>query len=149
MAYSRYAICGAMPMTAETAIVVLLLVGILIALGAQAFRISAWWLLGGGSLAAAVVVLVAAAELSTPCSSTLGDGSGGLAALFVVSLILSLVLYAGAAVAGVIDGLRSVKEGRQGRAVALFVLCPLASVVAGAIVLYAAIGAAFHCFELN
>jgi hypothetical protein len=122
MAYSRYAIHGRRPMTAETTIVVLGMLGLLVACGAQAIDISPWRLFGVGCLPGALVV--------------------GLAVFFLIALGSSLVLYAGTAVGGVIDGIRS--GGGSGANV---VLCPIVGFGCGAVVLYAAFAAAFHCFE--
>jgi hypothetical protein len=148
MTYGRYAIQRSMPMTAETSIAVLVLVGIFIAVGAQVFRISAWRLFGAGCVPAAIVVAVSAWVLSTPCGPTENQGPRALGVLILICLGLSLVLYAGAAVAGVIDGLRAGKAGRSASALGYFVLCPVVSVIGGGVVLYAAIGTFFHCFEL-
>jgi hypothetical protein len=127
-------------MTAETTIVVLGMLGLLVAFGAQAVDISPWRLFGVGCLPGALVVGLAVWEVSTPCGEA--HSTRSLGALFLIALGSSLVLYAGTAVGGVIDGIRS--NGGSG---ANAVLCPLVGFVCGAIVLYAAFAAAFHCFE--
>jgi hypothetical protein len=140
MAYSRYAIQGRRAMSSETTIVVGGVLGILVAFGALALDISPWRLFGVGCVPAAVVVGLAVWEVSTPCGES--HDTRALGVLFLIALGSSLVLYAATAAGGVIDGVRS-----GGRSAANAVLCPLASFVCGAIVLYAAFGAVFHCFE--
>jgi hypothetical protein len=140
MAYSRYAIQSRLEMTADTTLLVLGLLGILVAFGAQALGISPWRVFGAGCVAAALVVALAVWEVSMPCGEP--HGTRGTGVVFLLALGASLVLYAATAIGGVIDGIRS---GRG--SAANVVLCPLAGVVCGAIVLYAAFGAVFHCFE--
>jgi hypothetical protein len=127
-------------MTSETTFVLLGVIGILVAFGAQALAISPWRLFGVGCAPAALVVGLALWEVSTPCGEA--HDTRALGVLFLIALGSSLVLYAATAVGGVIDGIRS-----GGGSAANVVLCPLASFVCGAIVLYATFGAVFHCFE--
>ena len=133
-------------MTAGETILVLGLIGVFVALYAHSRGVSSWWLFGGGCVPGVVVVLLAVQVLSTPCDQPdTGGVSGGF---FVICLGLSLTLYAAAAFAGVLDGVRFAKAGLGGWAFSRFVACPLASAVGVGVDLYLALGAFFHCFEL-
>jgi uncharacterized membrane protein len=65
----------------------------------------------------------------------------------LLALLSSVTLYGAAAVAGVIQGVRSRKAAGFGKVLSHVVVCPLASVLGGGLVLVATVAAAFHCFE--
>jgi hypothetical protein len=134
-------------MSFEGTVAAIVLVGFAVAIVALARGISSWRLFFVGCVPAAVVVALAVREINTPCDHS--EDSGVVAVLFVGALLGSLTLYAAAAVAGFIQGLRSGKAGGYGKALSYVVACPLASVLGGAVVLYTALIAALHCFELS
>jgi uncharacterized membrane protein YjgN (DUF898 family) len=132
-------------MTFETTVVLIALVGIVVAVGAHAYGISSWRLFTFGCVPAAVVLALAVWEIGRPCDHH--GVSKALGVLFLIGLLASLTLYAAAAVAGVIEGVRSGKAGSHGNAFASFVVCPLVCVLGGGLVLFAALATALHCYE--
>jgi hypothetical protein len=131
-------------MTFETTLALIALVGIVLAVGAQAYGISSWLLFAFGCIPAAVVLALAAWEVSTPCDHR--NASRAVGVLFLLALLSSMTVYAGAALAGVIDGLRWAKARGYGKALS-YLACPLACVLGGGLVLYAALAVLFHCYE--
>ena len=132
-------------MELDTALVLMLLGAGLVALVATAFEVSSWWVFTLASGAGAVILVFAAQELSESCWSGTTTGTDGR--LFGILAVASLVLYAAAALRAVIDGVRLGKAGDRDAAVARYVACPLASILAGGVVFYAVLAAALHCIN--
>ena len=132
-------------MSFDTVMVLILLVGIFVAIGAHAYGISSWRLFVFGCIPAAVALGLAAWEINRSCDHP--EDPGALEVLFLVPFALSLTLYVGSAVAGVVEGLRTGKAEGYGMAFANLVVCPLTCILAGGLVVFAALGAALHCFE--
>jgi hypothetical protein len=142
MAYSKYAIQGIRRVTLGGIVGLMGLAGVVVAVVGLAFGISSWRMFAFGCVPAAVVLALAVREMDRPCGH--GGSSDGIQALFLIGLVLSLTLYAAAAFAGVIEGLRWSKAGAYGKAFSHFA-CPLASVLGGGLLLFAALVAALHC----
>jgi hypothetical protein len=132
-------------MELDTTLVLMLLGAGLVALVATALELSPWWMFTLASAAGAVILVFAAQELSESCWSGTTTGTDGR--LFGILAVASLVLYAAAALRAVIDGVRLGKAGDRDAAVARYVACPLASILAGGVVFYAVLAAALHCIN--
>ena len=89
--------------------------------------------------------MFAAQELSESCWGGTTTGADG--PFFGIITVLSLVLYAAAALCAVIDGARLSKAGDRDAAVSRYVACPLASVAAGGVVFFFVLAAAVHCID--
>jgi hypothetical protein len=130
-------------MEPDTTLVLMALGAALVAVVATALELSPWWVFAVASGAGTVILLFAAQELSESCWTPTGaDGR-----LFGILAVLSLVLYAAAALRAVIDGVRLRKAGDHDAAVSRYVVCPLASILAGGVVFYAVLAAALHCIN--
>jgi hypothetical protein len=132
-------------MTLEATVAGIALVGFVVAAVALAYGISSWRLFVFGCIPAAVALGLAAWEINRSCDHP--EDPTALEVLFLVPFLLSLTLYVGSAVAGVVEGLRSGKAEGYGKAFASLVVCPLTCILAGGLVFFAALGAALHCYE--
>src|SRR5437764_8751083 len=100
-------------MTPETILVVIALGAIVVGFGAAALKLSPWRVFGIAWFPTAVVLVLAERETSRACDSS---PTGGAAGLFETAAIMSVTLFAAAAVAGVADGVRLVAEKEYGSA---------------------------------
>ena len=143
MAYSRHAIRRKGLMTFQTIVVLMALGAVVVAVGAAASHVSAWWVFGVACFPSAVVLVLAEREISRPCSTW--TATNAAAGLGETAVVLSVTLFAAAALAGIVDGVRLGKAGRYGAAFSRFAVCPLTSALGVGLVLYAVLGAALHC----
>jgi hypothetical protein len=132
-------------MDLDTTLVLMLLGAGLVAVVATALELSPWWMFTLASGAGAVILVFAAQELSESCWSGPATGTDGR--LFGILTVVSLVLYAAAALRAVIDGVQLSKAGDRDAAVSRYFACPLASILAGGVVFYAVLAAALHCIN--
>jgi hypothetical protein len=145
MTYSRHAIPRKSLMTLQTAVVLIALGAVAVAVGTVAYRVSPWWAFGVACVPAAVVLVLVEREISGPCSTTAATSTS--AALFETAVVLSVTLFAAAALAGIVDGVRMGTAGRYGAAFSRLVVCPLTSAVGVGLVLYGLLGAALRCLD--
>ena len=132
-------------MEPDTTLVQMALGAALVAVVATAARVSPWWVFALASGAGVGVLVVAKQELNESCwTASASNTDGRLAGILFVA---SLVLYAAAALRAVIDGRRLSKAGARDAAVSRYLACPLASIVAGGAVFFAALSAALHCIN--
>jgi hypothetical protein len=115
-----------------------------VAVVATALKLSPWSVFAVASGAGLGLMVLAAQHLSEPCwgPTTTADGR-----LFGLLLVGSPVLYAAALLRAVIDGARLSKAGEHEAEAARYLVCPLASVVAGGVVFFAGFAAALHCLN--
>ena len=132
-------------MTLGEIVVLMALGALLVAGGASAFRVPPLAIFVAACVPSAFVLVVAQLELDEPCDRA---GVGGVSESMVeIGLVLALVLWAAAGVAGVIRGIQLVKAGRHDAALARYLGCPLAAAAGGGIVFFAGVAAALHCLE--
>jgi len=115
-------------MSLQTIAPLLGLGAVAVAAGATFFRVSPWRVFGLASCAGALVLILAVWKSGQRC----GAGTDVRDWLFVVATALSLTLYVAAVLPALVDG-----RGVVGAA---------ASLPAAAIVLYAFVVSAFHCW---
>ena len=129
-----------------TIVMLLMVLGaIAVAVGGAAFKVSPWRIFGAACALAVVTLVLAARETNEPCG-----GTGTVAALdwiFVGATAVSLTLFAAAALAGVVDGVRLGRAGERGVAISRGVGCPLTCMIAFAIVFVVFLSAVLHCLE--
>ena len=130
-------------MTLGEVVVLMALGALLVAGGASAFRIPPLAIFVAACVPSAFVLV--AAELDRSCGRA---GAGGVSGVtLAIGIVLALVLWAAAAIAGVVKGIRLAKAGRAEAALARYLGCPLAAVAGGGIVFFASLAAALHCMD--
>jgi hypothetical protein len=129
----------------DMTIAVLMALGALaVAAGGAVFRVSPWWIFVLACVPSAMMLALATHEMREPC------GTGAMGVLdwtFGIAGAVSLTLFAAAALAGIVDGVRLGRARARGAAVSRGVACPLTSVVGFAIVFYAFLVVALHCLD--
>jgi hypothetical protein len=129
-------------MTPETTLVLMALGALVVGFGAAALGLSPWLVFGGAWVPTAVVLVLAEREISRPCGSAASSGAAGL---FETATILSVTLFAAAAVAAVADGIRLAFERQYVSALSRCAGCTLMSALGVGILFYSILSAAFHC----
>ena len=122
-----------------------LLVGlgaIAVAARATSSHVSPWRVFGLASAAGVLVLLLASWRNGEPC----GGGVGVADWLFFIAGAISLTLYLGAVLRALVDGIRLGRARDRGAALWRAAVVTFASVLAGAIVLYAFVASAFRCW---
>jgi hypothetical protein len=142
MGYSRYAIPRKCGMTTQTILMLMALAALVVGFGAVASGLSPWLVFGVASVPTAVVLVLADREISRPCGSSAAGGAPGL---FETAIILSVTLFAAAAVAAVADGIRLALERQYVSALSRGAGCTLLSALGVGLVFYSLLGAALHC----
>jgi hypothetical protein len=132
-------------MTLGEVVVLMALGALLVAGGASAFRIPPLAIFVAACVPSAFVLVAAELELDRSCGRA---GAGGVSGVtLAIGIVLALVLWAAAAIAGVVKGIRLAKAGRAEAALARYLGCPLAAVAGGGIVFFAGLAAALHCLD--
>ena len=129
-------------MTVQTILLLMALAAIVVGFAAAAYGLSPWLIFGVACVPTAVVFVPAEREISQPCDSS---GPSGVVGLFDTASILSVTLFAAAAVAAAADGVRLAVEKQYGAALSRCVGCTLMSLLGVGIVFYSIFGAALHC----
>ena len=129
-------------MTLQTILVLMALGALVVGFGAAAYRLSPWLVFGAAWVPTAVVLVLAERETSRPCGSPSASDAAGL---LDTASILSVTLFAAAAVAALADGVRLASEKQYSSAVSRCVGCTLMSVLGVGIVFYSVLSAALHC----
>jgi hypothetical protein len=115
---------------------------VVVAAGATACRISPWWIFGVGSLVGAATLLLAARVENGSCGSPTA-----LTRAFELATALSFTLYAAAALASVIDGVRLRREGDFESTSSRFLVCPVASTFGIGAVFFVFGAVIAHCLD--
>ena len=132
-------------MTFEELVVLMALAGLLVAWGASALGIRPLWIFVAACVPSAFVLAAADRELNRSCG---GAAAAGVSVSMVeIGLVLALVLWAAAGVAGVIEGVQLSKAGERDAALARYLGCPLAAAFGGGTVFVMALSAALHCLD--
>jgi hypothetical protein len=145
MAYSKYAMRKEVGMTFGEVVVLMALGALLLAAAASAFRIPPVSIFVAACVPSALVLALAQRELDARCGYATVAGVAG--SILVTAAVLALTLWAAAAVAGVIKGVRLAKAGSHEAGVARLLGCPLAGALGGGIVFFALLAAALHCMN--
>jgi hypothetical protein len=122
---------------------VVVLGGIVLAAAATRFDVSPWWIFGLGAIATVVTVGLAWHVSGEPCAVSYRTGLGDR--LFQIAIMSSLVLYAGAALAGIFDGIRWSKAGERDRVLSRAVGIPMVSGMGVVILFFAFIASIGNC----
>jgi hypothetical protein len=127
-----------------TIVVLMGLGALVVAVGGAALRVSPWWIFALACVPSAMMLALVRHEMNEPC------GTGAMGVLdwtFGIAGAVSLTLFAAAALAGLVDGVRLGKARARGAAVSRGVACPLTCVVGFVVVFYAFLVVAFNCLE--
>jgi hypothetical protein len=143
--YSKYAIRQERGMTLGQVVMLIALAAIVVAVGASFYGVSPWLIAAAACVPTAVVLVLAERELNEPCGHPGMQGASGR--VFELGLGASWTLWVAAAFASIVEGVRLARSGEPGAAFVRFLACPLISVLAGAIVLFAGLFAALHCIN--
>src|SRR5919199_110514 len=101
--------------TGMTIVLLMGLSALLVAVGGAALKVSPWWIFAVACVPSAVMLALAKHEVSEPCG---GNGAMGVVDwTFGIAAAVSLTLFASAALAGVVDGVRLGRAGGRGAAV--------------------------------
>jgi hypothetical protein len=129
-------------MTTQTILLLMAVGAIVVGFGAAGVGLSPWLVFGVAWVPTAVVLVLAEREINRPCYSSASRDPAGL---FETATVVSVTLFAAAAVAAVADGIRLAMEKEYASALSRCVGCTLAGAVGVGIVFYSILGAALHC----
>jgi hypothetical protein len=116
---------------------------VVLAAAATRFDVSPWRIFGLASIATVVTVMLAAHVAGEDCGFSARTGADDL--LFEITIVSSLVLYAAAALAGIVDGIRLRKAGDPDRVISRAVGIPMVSGMGVVVLFFAFMASIGNC----
>jgi hypothetical protein len=117
-----------------------IVVGALVVVATK-FDFSPWWIFGLAGIATVATIVLAVHVSGEPC------GLHRTGRFFDFMIVSSLALYAAAALAGIVDGIRLRKAGDRDTAVSRAVGIPIVSAIGVGVVFFAALYSIGPCLD--